>query len=194
MATTNAVDRDNRPSYGGSSFEVPGYDTDKIEPDAYPGAYEAKFNSISWKFTAKQPPRPMIVLEWKLMSTTDESPEAQKSVTAKVTDWIVLATDKSGNTGKITLRTLKEALDLDIDLSVMNPDVVKALGELLKGRTIPVWVVNTKDGDGNVRTNVKYAAPNGGGGAMTPMGGEEDEEEAEEEIRKPKAKKTAARR
>lgn len=193
MANTNAVDRDNRPSYGGSSFEVPGYDTEKIEPDAYEGEYEAKFNSIKWKMTSSAPPRPMILLEWKLETTANESEEAQKSLHAKVTDFIVLANDKSGNTGKIKLRTLKELLDLEIDLSVMNPETVNKLGALLKGlgRLVPLWVVNRKDGDGNVRTNVNYTAPGGGGSAMAPMGGEDEEEE---EVTPKAKKKTAGRR
>lgn len=200
MATTNTNAVDQRPSYGGASFEVPDYDVHKIEPDAYEGEYEAKFNSMKWKMTSSAPPRPMILLEWKLIATQDESDQCQKSVGSKVTDWIVLATTRDGNMGKAKLRALQEKLELDVDLSRMNPETVSALAAQLKGKSLPVWITNSEDADGNIRTRINYNAPRNGGGMMLgPMGGgaaeeEEPEEPADEvEPEAPKKKATASK-
>lgn len=176
-------------SYGGASFAPVSYDVEQIEPDAYAGAYEGTIDRVQFKLTQKTG-QPMIVVDWKLMSTEDESEECQKSVGSTVTDWIVLANDKSGNRGKIKLRVLRDTLGLDPDVlptQISSFDDLKDLAVALKGQTMPVWVSTNTDNDGNVRTNINYAAPRGAGG-MAPMG----DEEAEEAPKATKGKATKA--
>lgn len=197
MATTqnqNSNSTEQPVTYGNASFEVPGYDTSKIEPDAWEAPYEAKFHKCSWQFTNKQPPRPMIRLEWKLVGSEVEEEQIQKCVGRRVTDWIIISNDREGNGGKAKLRTLQETLELDIDFSRMNPDTVTALGEALRGRTIPLWITNREEADGNIRTNVHYRDPNGGASMLTPMmSAPTDEEPTEEEpaVEEEKPKKAA---
>jgi hypothetical protein len=179
--------------YGGQSFEPMTYDVDTIEPDAYAGAYTGEVDNVKFKFSGSG--KPMIVLEWKLTETADESEECQKSVGSNVTDWIVLANDKSGNRGKVKLRTIRDTFGLDIDLSTMSIETVTALGAALKGQSMPVWIATNKDDDGNVRTNVHYTAPRSAG--MAPMGGQEEEEETpapKPATRKPAATKAPAKK
>jgi len=189
---TNAVEH-NKQQYGGATFEMPDFDVDTIKPDAYAGQYEGKFLKVAWKMTSSAPPRPMIVVEIKLVETSEESVECRGSIGATVTDWIVLDNSSKGNQGKQKLRTLREKLELDVDFSKMNPDTVKAFGEQLKGKTMPVWVLNKEDADGNIRTNISYSEPRTPGMALAPMGGEDSEEEQEDRPRT-KGKTKSARR
>lgn len=179
---TNSVTENHRGSgagsYAGATFEPMSYNADVIEPDAYEGAYEATIDNVKFQPT-KKTNKPMIVIEWKLTGTEDESDDCQKSIGSKVSDWIVLANDKTGNRGKVKLRTLRDNLNLDPDViptTISSFDDLKELGVALKGQSMPVWVTTSTDDDGNVRTNVNYAAPRGAGG-MAPMGDEEPEEE-----------------
>jgi hypothetical protein len=175
-------------SYGGATFAPVSYDVEAIEPDAYAGAYEGTIDRVQFRLTQKTG-QPMIVIDWKLTSTEDESEDCQKSVGSTVTDWIVLAADKSGNRGKVKLRVLRDTLGLDPDVlptQISSFDDLKDLAVALKGQSMPVWVTTSTDTDGNVRTNINYAAPRGAGG-MAPMGDEETEEET------PKAKKGAGK-
>lgn len=197
MAQTNAAEQ-SRQQYGGASFEMPDYDVETIKPDAYAGQYEIKFLKCSWQMTSSAPPRPMIVLEAKLVDTPEESMECKGSLQAVVRDFIVLDNSSRGNQGKQKLRTLREKLELDVDFSRMNPETVKALAEQIKGKTMTAWVTNKEDGDGNLRTNLTYTEPRGAGAAMAPMSNGEEEEEEEEEdeapARKAKGGKTKSTR
>jgi hypothetical protein len=172
MATGNSIQQQTQ-GYGGQSFEPMTYDVDQIEPDAYAGAYTGEIIKCGFKFSGSG--KPMVVMEYKLTETADESEECQKSVGSSVTDWIVLANDRTGNRGKVKLRTLREHFGLDIDFSTMSTDTIKELETALKGQSLPVWITTNKDNDGNVRTNVQLSAPRTAG--MAPMGGQEEEVE-----------------
>lgn len=184
--TTNAVDT-QRQTYGGAGFDVPDYDLEKTVPDAYAGTYEAKILAVKWRMTQSAPPRPMIIVELKITGTEDESAECQKSVGSTVSEFITIANSRDGNMGKQRLRALKEALDIQTDLTRMNTETVKKLHDELKGRQLPIWIDNKPDRDGNIRARISYAAPQ----SIGPMVGEDEEEpeEAEEEAPRSKAKK-----
>jgi hypothetical protein len=194
MSTTqNHQNNSGGASYAGANFEPMSYDVEDIQPDAYDGAYEGQIEKVVFKGTKKDN-KPMIELTWKLISTEDESEGCQKSVGAQLRDWIVLASDRTGNRGKVKLRLLRDTLGLDPDVlptKISSFDDLAELGTALKGQTMPVWVSSSTDPDGNVRTNIDYAAPRGAS-TMAPMG---DEEEVVEEKPAPKAagKKPAAK-
>jgi hypothetical protein len=183
MGTNSVTEQNGRGgagSYANASFQPMSYDAEVIEPDAYPGEYEASVDSVKFQLT-KKTNKPMIHIEWKLTGTNDESDDCQKSIGSKVSDWIVLANDKTGNRGKVSLRTLRDQLGLDPDViptTISSFDDLKDLGEALKGQSMSVWVTTSTDPDGNVRTNIAYAAPKGAG-AMAPLGDEEVEVEEE---------------
>jgi hypothetical protein len=176
--------------YGGSSFAPITYDTQDIQPDAFPGEYVGEIVSATAGPT-KESGKPMLTLEWKLLATDSDDENAQSSVGSTLKDWIVIAGDRTGNTGKVKLRSLRETLELDADIlpvTLTGYGDFKPLCAALKGRQMTVWVTNRTDGDGNVRTNVQYAPPRASG--MAPMA--LAEEEVEEEAPAPKAKKPAA--
>lgn len=190
MSTTQNH-QNNAGSYAGATFQPMSYDVEEIQPDAYDGQYEGKIEKVVFKGTAKEN-KPMIEVTWKLVSTEDDSENCQKSVGAQVRDWIVLANDRTGNRGKVKLRTLRDTLGLDPDVlpsQISSFDDLAELGTALTGQSMPVWISTSTDNDGNVRTNINYAAPRGAS-TMAPMGDEEVEEAP-----KPKAaaKKTAAK-
>ena len=176
--------------YGGSSFAPITYDTQDIQPDAFPGEYTGEIVSAKAGPTANTG-KPMVTLEWKLVATDSDDDNSQSSVGSTVKDWIVIAGDRSGNQGKVKLRTLRETLELDADIlptTLASFADFRPLCEALKGRQMPVWVTNRTDGDGNVRTNLQYAPPRASG--MAPMATAEEEVE---EAPKPAAKKLAAK-
>lgn len=167
-------------SYAGASFEPMNYDVEAIEPDAYDGEYDATIDKVEFKGT-KAKNQPMIVVTWKLTGTEDDSENCQKSIGAKVTDWIVLASDRTGNRGKVKLRTLRDTLQLDPDVlptQISSFDDLKELGQALTGQSMRVWISTSTDNDGNVRTNINYTAPRGAS-TMAPMGDEEAEGETQ---------------
>ena len=194
MSAGNSVSNSSgEPTYGGAGFEPMTFDLDEIVPDAYPGAYGAKILSASAKPTKKKA-TPMIVLEFKLLSTDDEGEEAQQSLQSTVTDYIVLSPGSRGNRSKRKLTAIRTALGLDSDIipaRLTGYGDLKPFLQAVKGQELTVWISN-QDEDGDVRTNVDYEAPKGGQ-TMSPMGSADDEEEAEEEAPPPpKAKKNAA--
>ena len=175
-------------TYAGANFEPMSYDVEEIQPDAYDGEYEATVEKVAFKGTSKKN-QPMIELTWKLTGTEDESENCQKSIGAQVRDWIVLANDRTGNRGKVKLRVLRDTLGLDPDVlptQISSFDDLAELGNALKGQSMKVWISTNKDPDGNVRTNINYAAPRGAS-TMAPMGDEEVEE-----VEAPKAKTATA--
>jgi hypothetical protein len=179
-------------TYAGANFEPMSYDVEEIQPDAYDGEYEATIEKVAFKGT-KSKNQPMIELTWKLTGTEDDSENCQKSIGAQVRDWIVLANDRSGNRGKVKLRVLRDTLGLDPDVlptQISSFDDLAELGNALKGQSMKVWISTNTDPDGNVRTNINYAAPRGAS-TMAPMGDEEAEVEETKPATKAAGKKPA---
>lgn len=191
MATATQNHTQDAGSYGGSSFKPFVLDVDTIEPDAYPGEYEARVDRVKSQMSSTG--KPMLIVEWKILGTNDESEDCQKSIGGSVADFIVFAAGRDGNPGKVKLRTLRDKMGLDPDViptTLSGLEDLKELGQALKGQTLSIWVSSKTDADGNVRTNVHYTAPRTAGG-MGPMDNG-DEEEARPAARKPTAKKPAA--
>jgi hypothetical protein len=179
-------------TYAGANFEPMSYDVEEIQPDAYDGEYEATIEKVAFKGT-KSKNQPMIELTWKLTGTENDSENCQKSIGAQVRDWIVLANDRSGNRGKVKLRVLRDTLGLDPDVlptQISSFDDLAELGNALKGQSMKVWISTNTDPDGNVRTNINYAAPRGAS-TMAPMGDEEAEVEETKPATKAAGKKPA---
>jgi hypothetical protein len=190
-----ANSQNERGSYGESSFKPFDLDIDTIEPDAYPGCYKATVDRVKTQMSSTD--KPMIIVEWKITSTEDESAECQKSVGGSVADFITLAPDRSGNPGRLKLRTLRDQLELDPEVI---PSQVTSLADFndfaaaIKGKSLTIWVSSKTDADGNIRTNVHYTAPKT---ALAPMADDDEEEPAPQRTavnRKPApAKKPAAK-
>jgi hypothetical protein len=197
MATATQNHQEAAGSYGGSSFKPFSLDVDTIEPDAYPGQYEGRVDRCKAQMSSTG--KPMLIVEWKITSTSDESEDCQKSVGGSVADFIVFAAGRDGNPAKVKLRTLRDRMGLDPDViptTISSLDDLKELGQALKGQTLEIWVANKTDGDGNVRTNVHYTAPRTAAGMSTMNNGDEEEEAppARKAATKPTGKKPAARR
>jgi hypothetical protein len=177
MATQTQNHQNDAGSYGGSSFKPIPNDVDTIEPDAYPGEYEARVDVAKPKMSSTG--KPMIIVEWKLVGTNDESEDCQKSIGSTVADFIVYQAGRNGNTAKVKQRTLRDKLELDPDCIpgvINNLDDLKPFAQALRGQTMTVWVANKTDEDGNVRCNVHYTAPRTAG-VMGPMDNGDEEEE-----------------
>jgi hypothetical protein len=178
-------------SYGGASFAPMTYDDTTIEPNAYPGEYEAEIVEAKWGINSKN--RPMITLTWKLNSSPDEG-DCQKSVGDTLRDWISFSNDKSGNPGKLASRTLKERFGIDLDTSSLTPEILTEYCGLLRGNTMTIFVVATTNRDGQPDVGVKYNAPRTAG--MAPMNAEPEEEiepAPKATAKKPAAKATPAK-
>lgn len=179
MPSSNHQETTNHGGYSGAGFEAVNYDVEAIEPDAYPGEYVAKITGAEAKMT-RESNKPMIVLEWQLVSTESDDDGPQRSLKSTIRDWIVLAGDRSGNQGKVKLRTLRDTLELDSDVipaTISSFDDLKPLLRALKGKEMTVWITNSTDRDSNVRTNINYTAPRGSStmGAMASPDDDEDE-------------------
>jgi hypothetical protein len=176
MATATQNHQNDAGSYGGSSFKPIPLDVDTIEPDAYPGGYEARVDRVKSQMSSTG--KPMLIVEWKILGTDDESEDCQKSIGGSVADFIVFAAGRDGNPGKVKLRTLRDKLGLDPDViptTLNSLEDLKELGQALKGQTMPIWVSAKTDADGNVRTNVHYTAPRTAGGMGAMDNGDEEE-------------------
>jgi hypothetical protein len=178
--TQNQNHQNDAGSYGGSSFEPISNDVDTIEPDAYPGEYQAVVAAAKPKMSNSG--KPMLIVEWKLLGTEDESEGCQKSIGSTVPDYIVYQAGRNGNTAKVKQRNLRDTLELDPDVipgAITSLDDLKPLAQALRGQKMTVWIANKTDDDGNVRTNVHYTAPRSAG-TMGAMGnGDEEAEEAQ---------------
>jgi hypothetical protein len=186
MASTNSIDRTQQ-SYGGASFQPMTYDLDTMEPDVYPGGYRAKITDAKAKASKKG--KPMIELEWTMLSTEDQSDGAQKSVGATKRDWVVFSPGRGGNFGKVKLRALRDNIGLDSDViptTINSLEDLKPLCAALKSQEADVWVI-PGEGEEGEDTNIQYTAPKEG---LTPMGVSDDEEEPEE---RPAARKAPAK-
>ncbi len=188
MSATNSSN--NTQGYGGASFEPVSFDVETLEPDVYPGKYRAKCTAAIAKLSGKG--KPMIEVEWKMVSTEDESDTAQTSIGANKRDWIVFASGRGGNFGKLKLRAIRTAMGLDPDVipaQFGSLDELKPLCQAIKaGGEIDVWINDDPKGqEGDTR--LEYTEPRTGG-RLAPMHTADDEDEEEEAPPAPK-KKTA---
>jgi len=187
MATT--TQNHSAGSYGGQQFApVENYDIDTIEPDVYAGAYRARCTDCVAKLSNSG--KPMLQLDWTMLSTEDSGDGPQKSVGASKRDWVVFSGGRGGNFGKIKLREIRDGMALDADVIPASFSSLEELTDLcnaIKGNEMDVWVVPSKDRDGNPDTAMAYSAPR----SASPMG-DVEEEEVEEKPAKP-AKAAAAK-
>jgi hypothetical protein len=188
MANTNSVENNRGQSYGGASFEpMQSYDLDTMEPDVYPGGYRAKCTGATAKASKKG--KPMIELEWTMLSTESDSEGNQKSIGATKRDWVVFSSGRGGNFGKVKLRALRDNIGLDADViptSIGSLADLKPLCTALKNQEADVYII-PGDGEEGEDTQIQYTAPKEG---LAPMGGTTDDEEEEE---RPAARKAATK-
>lgn len=167
------------------------FDGETIEPDAYPGAYEATCDAIKVSRTGNGS-FPMLIVEWKLDSTEEESDECQQSIGAIVTDFLTFFPegDRRQKMGKVKYRALCDKLELAHDTvpkQLRSKADFDAFIDAVKGKSIPVWVTS-KEQNGETRINVNYEAPrNSGSGSLAPL----DDGDGEEPEEKPKGKASA---
>jgi hypothetical protein len=170
--------------YAAAGFEPVALDVDTLDPDAYPGQYEAVCDGVKYQPT-KKTGAPMLRFDWKLKAVMEDSSDGncEKSLGRVLSDYIVIgAVGFVGNKGKLALRHFRDECGVELPASIASPEDLDELRAAMKGQTLPLWITVRKDNDGNERANINYFAPRGGGSDMEPM----------EEIDEPAAPKRAA--
>lgn len=205
MATTQRTDNGRADKH--YDFTPIDHDSNAIEPDAAAGEYEAVVDDAKIIATSKDK-YPMLVIEWKLESTNTDTPEAEKSVGAIVSDFLAFFPDgdRRGNFPKRRFRQLRDLLQLPEDILPTRMETKEDFAELLaalKDQQATVWVTTREDKETHEqRASVNYTAPRGAMGAMASTDDEEQEEVEEKPARrapapqrsKPAPRKPAARR
>jgi hypothetical protein len=198
MAPQQQQQQDRNANGRAYDFTPVDFDGTTIEPDAHAGAYEGLIDAVKVSKTVNGS-FPMVILEWKLLSTEDESEECQQSVNAVVADFLTFFPegDRRGKMGKVKYRTLCDKLGLEYDIvpkKLKSKADFEAFIEAIKGKELPVWVTSKPDNKQPdiIRTGIEYDEPRGGSAQLAPLdeGGEGDEEERPARAAK-SAKKTA---
>jgi len=178
------------PSYGGSSFQPFEFD-ESVEPDLPDGVtYEMTISDIKPRLSnADQSGNqyPQMIIEWKALSTDDESEEAQRGVGQTTSEFITFRPkgDRKGNLSKQRLTVLRNRFGIDSDVvpksfSAEWESDLQPLVDALKGQTTTAPVKSKKDKMGTWRTEVTMTMAAGGDALV-------EEEEA------PPAKKAPAK-
>lgn len=173
-------------------FKPVEFDAENIEPDAYPGQYEAKIDSVKVSKTSKDS-YPMLIMEYKLDKALSDGEDCEKSVGAIVTDFVTFFPDKdaegkpnrSGRMGKVRFREVCDALDLNYDIvpkKIQSKSDFDDFVKEVRGQKVTFWVTHKLDKSGENRIGISFKAPGGNAmGELSPI----DEEEEEEEERTP---------
>jgi hypothetical protein len=170
--------------YAAAGFEPVALDVDTLDPDAYPGQYEAVCDGVKYQPT-KKTGAPLLRCDWKLKAVMEDHSDGncEKSLGRVLSDYIVIGgTGFGGNRAKLALRHFRDECGVELPASVASPEDLDELRAAMKGQTLPLWITVRKDNDGNERANISYFAPRGGGSDMEPM----------EEIDEPAPRKAAA--
>jgi hypothetical protein len=187
MATTQRTDNGRAEKH--YDFTPIDHDSNQIEPDAAAGEYEAVVDDAKIIATSKDK-YPMLVIEWKLESTNTDTPEAEKSVGAIVSDFLAFFPDgdRRGNFPKRRFRQLRELLNLPEDILPTRMESKEDFAELLaalKDQQTTLWVTTREDKETHeTRANVQYTAPRGSMGAMPSDGDDEEQEEERKPARR----------
>jgi hypothetical protein len=213
QATERTRNKDTNSRRGDTRYDFTPIDYDgEIAPDAAEGEYEAKIVGVRVQPTNKDR-YPLLIIDWKLESTTTETEEAEKSVGAVVSDlitfWPAGNRTRGAQMSARQWRHLRELLDIPQDIL---PNKIKAIAdfaellELLEGTEATIHIfVSTDKRSNEDQAKVSYTEPRGTKrmGAMKGLDEEEseededpdseDEEPEEEEEPEPRKKKTTAR-
>lgn len=162
------------------------YDANNIQPDAAEGEYLAKVEDVEVR-ASKKDQLPQLVVSWKLIEAHTDSDECQRSVDAKLMEYLTFFPDgdRRGNFGKRTFRAIREGLGLEEDIlptRLESPDDFEPLIEGMKASEgMVVWVKLEEDRENpnEKRARIAYTAPRG---TLTTTETEDEEEE------KPRAK------
>jgi hypothetical protein len=182
--------------YAAAGFEPVALDVDTLDPDAYPGQYEAVCDGVKYQPT-KKTGAPMLRFDWKLKAVMEDSSDGncEKSLGRVLSDYIVIgAVGFVGNKGKLALRHFRDECGVELPASVTSPEDLDELRAAMKGQTLSIWVTSRRDNDGNERANINYFAPRGGGSDMEPMELEEEEPAPKARAAAPKGKPAPAKK
>jgi hypothetical protein len=180
------------------NFKPVDFDASNMEPDAYPGYYEAMVDNVKVIPTSKDG-YPMLVMDYRITKALSDGEDCEKSVGGFVTDFITFFPERdseghinrAGRLGKIKFREVCDQLNLSYDIVPKriesDEDFKDFINEAL-GQTLKVWVVNRKGKDGEDRAEVRFKAPAGAMGELSPVEPMESEEEEPHRNRKSNGK------
>jgi hypothetical protein len=146
-------------------------DVNTIEPEAAEGVYTGVIDDVRVSATSKDK-FPMLVVDWKLDATETDTPEAEKSVGATVSDFFAFFPDgdRRGNFPKRRFRQLRELLDIGDDLlptRLESKDDFNDIIAELKGKETTIYLSLREDKETKeLRPSISYTAPRGGMSAM----------------------------
>jgi hypothetical protein len=144
------------------------FDVTEIVPDAPAGEWMATIPRGKCKVQPTKEDRfPMVIVPVRLESTQEEGPEYQKALGAELSVFLVFGgkTPKGENMGKLRIRQLCEAADVDLDVipkDIDDPESdLEPLIRALEGKKFTCWtkVVPRKD-TGELSTEVSFQDPN----------------------------------
>jgi hypothetical protein len=187
---SNAAGKGKRMEYRKVSFDV-----NEIAPDAPAGEWMASIPRGKCKVQpTKEEHYPMLIVPFRLEKTAEEGPEFERALGTELSSMIVFfgedANPRAVRLAKMRLRSLCEALDIDLDIipKDLGDDPLNELEPLirkLEGQKLKVWtVLDQRKDTGEITTELRFADPkkvlvskddddeDGGGGG----GGDDDED------------------
>jgi hypothetical protein len=199
MPQMNHATDDADMSYGGQSFQPFEFD-ETVDPDLPDGlTYELQISDVKTRLSnadAAGRQYPQAIIEWKALSTEDESEVAQRAVGNTTSEFITFRPkgDRKGNLSKQRLTRIRNVFGIGSEVVPTSftetwQDDMQPLCDALKGQTTTRKIKSKLDNRGQWRSEVILEMANGGG--------DDTEVEVEETpasavpTRKPAAKATA---
>jgi hypothetical protein len=181
------------------AFKEVTYDINEIAPDAPEGAWTASIPRGKIKIQPTKEDRyPMLIIPLRLdkYEGEEEGEVFDKALGTELSLMVVFFGDekaKAARMGKLRLRQLCEATDVDLDVvpkKITSEEDLADLVSALEGKKLPIWTKhNVRKDTGETVVDVQLQKP---GGLRTAADADEGEEDERPATRKP-AKKASRR-
>lgn len=185
--------QDKKMAYARVSFDV-----NEIAPDAPAGEWQVSIPRGKCKVQPTKENRfPMVIVPIRLDSTEDDNDEAlQKALGAELSVFLVFGgkTPRGERMGKLRIRQLCEAADVDLDIIPKDlgedPDSeLEPLIRALEGKKFTAWTrLQTRKDTGEVTTEVLFQDPNKMLSSAKGGDDDDDDNDDEDENERPKGK------
>jgi len=144
------------------------FDINEIAPDAPAGEWQASIPRGKCKVQpTKEDKFPMIIVPIRLDKTDEDGDEFQKALGTELSVFLVFGgkNPRGEKMGKIRIRQLCEAADVDLDVipkDIAHGDDLEPLVRALEGKKLTVWtMLQTRKDTGEITTEVKFQDPKG---------------------------------
>ncbi len=144
------------------------FDVNEIAPDAPAGEWSASIPRGKCKVQpTKEDSFPMIIVPVRLDKTDEDGDAFQKALGTELTVFLVFGskTPRGERMGKLRIREICEACDIDLDVIpkvIEDRDDLEPLVRELEGKKLKVWtIVTTRKDTGEEVTEIRFRDPKG---------------------------------